>query len=377
MAEFISIKKISIIKIFIFIVIIIAALSFEKAAIERLLLFVILSALFILLTAFKYIFNNKKSRWLIASAFFEIGIIFIMENESRYVINYFLHIIYILALIENAYMFNLKKNIMLQTCIIIVSNVKYIVLLSTMPTFAHMNQFGFFLFINILIAISIDITIIVNQSKKESDLLNKELLLYQDKLSLMATADERNRIARELHDSLGHELSALIMELEITKYLLDKNADESKIRLQSTLEHARHTLSTVRNIVDALDVDDSFDILKLIETFTERTNIDISYEGLDLTTLHSNINETLYMTIKEALTNALKHSQPSQINIRIYKKNPDLIHFKIWNNGNQSTSFQEGFGLTNMRRRIQQHNGELSFESKEIFSINGYVRSVL
>ncbi|MCG8482993.1 MAG: histidine kinase, partial [Clostridia bacterium] len=300
------VSKGSMIKNLIFVGIMILSIMFESASFQRLTSILILSLVFLCISLLKANFRFKNPSLMLIFALIEIMLVFLLEVQSRYLINYFLMMIYILSIVENAYLFKLKETVILQVIALIVANYKYIVLLRLDGNFKNMTQFIFFLIINLLIATAVDMAIVYKREKLKTEQLNNELVLYQEKLSDMATTEERNRIARELHDSLGHELSALIMEMEIVNHLFEKNQGEAKKRLSNSLNNARNSLSKVREVVETLNSED-INIHHLLERFQQRTNINIDYKGISLENESEPVKKSLFRIIQESLTNSLKH----------------------------------------------------------------------
>lgn len=368
------ISKGSIVKNLIFMGIMILSIMFESASFQRLTSILILSFLFLCVSLLKANFKFKKHSFIFIVALIEILLVFLLEVQSRYLINYFLIMIYILSIVENAYLFKLRETVILQVIALIVANYKYIVLLRIDGNFKNMTQFIFFVIINLLIATAVDMAIVYKREKLKTEQLNNELILYQDKLSDMAATEERNRIARELHDSLGHELSALIMEMEIVNHLFEKNHDEAKKRLNSSLNNARNSLSTVREVVETLNSED-IQLQDLFDRFQERTNISIKYNGFNLENEILPVKRSLFRIVQESLTNALKHGNPSTIDIRINiaGDKDEIIEFSISDNGKGNPLFKKGTGLSNMEKRVKALNGNIAFNSGSGFSINGYI----
>ncbi len=368
------VSKGSMIKNLIFVGIMILSIMFESASFQRLTSILILSLIFLCISLLKANFRFKNPSVILIVALIEIMLVFLLEIQSRYLINYFLMMIYILSIVENAYLFKLKETVILQVIALIVANYKYIVLLRLDGNFKNMTQFIFFLIINLLIATAVDMAIVYKREKLKTEQLNNELVLYQEKLSDMATTEERNRIARELHDSLGHELSALIMEMEIVNHLFEKNQGEAKKRLSNSLNNARNSLSKVREVVETLNSED-INIHHLLERFQQRTNINIDYKGISLENESESVKKSLFRIIQESLTNSLKHGYPNkiEISIKIAGNRDEIIEFSIWDNGKGNRAFEKGTGLRNMEKRVKALKGEITFGSDNGFYIKGYI----
>lgn len=180
---------------------------------------------------------------------------------------------------------------------------------------------------------------------------------------------ERNHISRELHDILGHNLTNLIMQLEMIDRYIDKDVDEAKDILKTCKKDARKNLSEVRKIVkDISDKNKSIDIEKTINSFKEKSDFEIYLNNKD------NIlkNYTINRIIQEGLTNIYKHSKASKVFIDLFKKENE-IYFKISDNGNLK-EFNKGFGLRNIEKRVQSNEGSVNFFINNGFNIEGKIK---
>ncbi|MDO4556244.1 MAG: histidine kinase [Lachnospiraceae bacterium] len=223
-----------------------------------------------------------------------------------------------------------------------------------------------------------DLIRIRDDSEERSLLLaekNRNLIERQNQEIYTATLKERNRIAREIHDNVGHMLSrSILMVGALTAINKQENLTPSLTQLEETLHQA---MNNVRVSVHDLH-DDSVDLHASIEELTG------SYEGcpvhLDYDMSHHIPNEIKYSFIsivKEALVNIQKHSNATQVQIRLLE-HPGLYQLIIEDNGTLSDSFQipeendtakQGMGLANMRNRVRSLNGSIQFQTEHGFSI--------
>lgn len=349
------------------IVIVLSALSFESVVGSR--LYVIL----LILLGFVFVNHMKKKRekWIIFGLLLEIALIFILESQSRFLINYFLHTLYILVLADAALSLNLKRALIIQGITLIVANYKYSVLIGFEPTFINITEFGFFLLINGVIAISLDFMMTMRKQKMETDKLYDELLKSQDQLESMATLEERSRIAREIHDSLGHDMTGLIMQMEMANHMLEQNPQDAKVMLGNAIISARSSMNAVRRVVETLK-NETYNLEEMIDQFAEKTGISVICNSCKITHLGETISKALYRVVQEALTNALKHGKATEVMINI-KVTDDMVIFNIKDNGMGNPIFTKGFGLKSMTKRIEGVGGKIHFSSTEGFEINGHM----
>lgn len=195
---------------------------------------------------------------------------------------------------------------------------------------------------------------------------NAQLRDYTMKAETHATTQERNRVAREIHDSLGHALTILNLHLEAALKLWQTDPAEATEFLQEAKHLGSHALQEVRRSVAALRVDPLQDkslqeaIQTLIEEFQRSTGITpICYINLS-DSLPNILKTPIYRTLQEALTNIYKHAGASEVRIQIHTTTTHL-HLLIQDDGcgfdpNQTTS---GFGLQGVGERILAINGKL------------------
>jgi len=226
-------------------------------------------------------------------------------------------------------------------------------------------------------AVGFMITELRNQQRTERQALqeaNKKLeeyALYSEKL---AASRERNRIARDLHDTLAHTLSGLSIQLEAAVTIVGENNG----RLRSLLDKARKTirvgLNETRRSLEALrasPLEDSGLLLalqRLIENAQERTDIPMKFslpaEKLDWS---KPLEEAIYRIAQEALENTIRHSDATEVKLEIWGDNENL-HMEIKDNGkgfDAEILENEGrFGLKGMRERALAIGGKLVIDSQ-------------
>ena len=199
------------------------------------------------------------------------------------------------------------------------------------------------------------------------------------KLAFLETQEnERQRIARELHESTVQNLTSLIHKTELSLKLMDTDPVRCKLEINSMNKLIRDGIEDTRNMIYDLrpmSFDDiGFDIT--VERFLDKikmisgTSIDFNIEGRPYP-IKSVISITLLRVIQEACNNAIKHSKASHIQVKLIY-NPTVFVVQIDDNGrgfatgmsdNVSREDNSGFGLSMMKERIFLLSGELSIES--------------
>lgn len=206
---------------------------------------------------------------------------------------------------------------------------------------------------------------------------NKELLEKQDSEVYLATLQERNRIAREIHDNVGHMLSRSILQLgALTTIHKEEPVHSQLVSVNDTLNQA---MNNIRESVHDLH-DDSVDLKQAICEATEEMNdkykVTIDY---DMSSgIPKNIKYSYIAIIKEAMSNIIKHSNADKVVIMV-REHPAFYQMSIEDNGTNckepageitvAEGSGQGIGLSNMRERIEALHGSIHFRNEQGFRI--------
>lgn len=184
-----------------------------------------------------------------------------------------------------------------------------------------------------------------------------------------AVLSERNRIARDIHDNLGHLLTRCILQLgALTLSVKDENLKSNLNSISNTMNLAMNEVRYSIHNIHSSSVNIDHEIKNLIQNFNFCS---IVYNN---SISNSNLTENLVMTIvfivKEALTNVAKHSDATEVKLRFFQIS-DALHFVIADNGDidQSWEYSEGLGLKSMKKRIEDLGGSIHISSEKGFRI--------
>ncbi len=207
-------------------------------------------------------------------------------------------------------------------------------------------------------------------SKEKAILMEKktsELMEKQDYEINMATLNERNRIAREIHDNVGHMLSRCLLQLGA---LMAINKDEAlKDNLSSIKDTLSSAMDSVRSSVHNLH-DESIDLFSqidgLVRDFTF-CSISLDY---DITGSPDKKLKYCFIAItKEALSNIIKHSNATEVSLAL-REHPALYQLIIQDNGtNTGYNPENGIGLSNIEERVKVFNGNFHVNTENGFKI--------
>jgi signal transduction histidine kinase len=226
----------------------------------------------------------------------------------------------------------------------------------------------------------------VNSLYGKLSVVNKELndanVRLQDYAFITEKAGEtkeRNRLAREIHDSLGHTLTGISAAIDACITTVEKSPFETKKRLESIAEITRHGLDDVRRSVHELKPDPveivnlKFALIKMINNINAMTNTKVYFNSsIDQLTFDEDEENTIYRVVQESITNAIRHGKASKIWIKMDKTNSEII-VTVQDNGEGSSEIKNGFGLTHITERVEMLNGTVTFDGTNGFIVTAKI----
>lgn len=212
--------------------------------------------------------------------------------------------------------------------------------------------------------------LVERQIKQELALAHEQLQDYSQKIEDLAAVQERNRIARDIHDSLGHALTSLNIQLQTAVKLWQKNPAKAHPFLAQAqklgaiaMKEVRQSVGTLRaDRVDELPLKQK--IWALIDNVRSGTGLTIRSKIADCPQLSPQIENTIYRIVQEALTNIAKYAQATEVEIKL-KVIEAKVYLSVRDNGkgfelNQSRT---GYGLQGMQERINAVEGGLQIQT--------------
>ena len=186
----------------------------------------------------------------------------------------------------------------------------------------------------------------------------------------VAVAEERARIARELHDIVAHAVSVMVLQVGAVRHKLPETLPEARDALKGVEQAGRTALTEMRRLLSAMRSDgDEAELvpqpgLEALDVLVQ----DISRAGLpvelhvdgDPFPLPRGIDLSAYRILQEGLTNALKHARATNANVRV-RYRPDELQLEVRDNGmGSSTSDGLGHGLVGIRERVKLYGGDMT-----------------
>lgn len=248
------------------------------------------------------------------------------------------------------------------------------------PTIAQIKNWVLFVTINTtfyyglllaFILMLINALLSERHSWQQLAIAHEQLRQYALRIEDQATLQERNRIAREIHDSLGHTLTAQSIQLENALLFCPASAEKTKSFLSQAKQLGSTALREVRQSISTLRADPlqgqplEEAISTLIHNFHHTTSIVPEVEICLVHSVSGEVSTAIYRIIQEALTNIFKHSKASRVTIQLQAKAGQLKLF-VKDNGRGFVPEQNttGFGLQAMRERTAALGGQIQIESQ-------------
>ncbi len=205
----------------------------------------------------------------------------------------------------------------------------------------------------------------------ELEVANRQLSEYATQVEDLTIANERQRMARELHDTLSQGLTGIILQLEaVEAHLNNSRPEKAKAIIANAKLQARTTLTDARSAIDDLRQSTPQDLgaaLRLeISRFTSATDIPCSQDFDELPALPEAVQETITRTVSEALTNIARHAHAQQVRVKLAVAAEHLrITISDDGLGFDPLSVPPGhYGLLGIQERIRLSGGELQIHSQ-------------
>lgn len=235
------------------------------------------------------------------------------------------------------------------------------------------NLLFFILFLMIYIANEVQENERMTQELIMLHQVNHELENYAAVSEKIAEDKERKRLAREIHDTLGHVLTGIAAGVDACIAMIDINPEATKKQLMVISKVVRQGIVDVRNSLNKLRPgaleQHGFKgaIENMIEEFTSVSDLTISLDyRLDKVDFENTKEDILFRVIQESVTNAVRHGDATHIDISLYIEDNSL-YLKIQDNGQGCEEIHYGFGLKQMKERLGMINGKVAYDGHHGF----------
>ncbi|WP_395373931.1 sensor histidine kinase [Marinicella sp. W31] len=197
---------------------------------------------------------------------------------------------------------------------------------------------------------------------------NKQIKASQDEIQKIAASAERERIARDLHDLIGHTFSTINVKSQLAVKLVERDPAKARSEIQEIENISRTSLAQVREAVSGYRQRDLATELIRARVLLDSIDIKVEENLIPVEQLHlsQQQNTTLAFIVRELVTNIMRHSNAQTCQL-LLKHQDNMITLRISDDGNASDTFSEGSGLQGIRERVDQLNGNVSFSVENGF----------
>ncbi len=219
----------------------------------------------------------------------------------------------------------------------------------------------------------------VNLLYHEVQTANEQLKEYADLSERMAQTRERNRLAREIHDTLGHTLTGIATGLDACLALIDVAPDQTKKQLELLSKVSREGIQDIRRSVNELRPDAlerlslEVAIRKMVTDMSQVSDVQIFFDTREKKLKFDQDEENaIYRVIQESITNAVRHGKAKKIWITLERDDGDMV-LVIRDNGIGCKEMKSGFGTKHIKERIEMLRGTVSFDGQHGFTVTARI----
>ncbi len=366
------------------------ALYLERAVGSRFYSMLLLFALFFIWLHVREGLRGRFERFLPYTYIFDVLLLILLDESSKYLVNHYFNVYYFYVLIAAGFMLKEKNRLFVSLGVILAAFLKYgrffeAVFSGNKPSnITFIVSYIFFTFmVFITIGVFFNYSRILSEQKEKLDELNRELTLANTlleeknkKIKELTIFEERNRIAHEIHDSVGHNLTGLIMNLDFCKRIVESNPSGIAEYLGKSRQIAKECLEDIRKSVRALknaEVEQHTlkkSVEELVENSRDKFSIGIFLDVKgDTVNTPPEFNLAVYRACQEAITNSVRHGKADKVEINIVYGKKDFSML-IKDNGTGAKELKYGTGLNGMMERFGLYNGVVGFYSNDGFMIN-------
>ncbi|AHM67704.1 response regulator [Paenibacillus polymyxa] len=224
--------------------------------------------------------------------------------------------------------------------------------------------------IGLAFAMGFSFHLLVSNYRQNEVIRNQKLVLeqYLSQIEQITLLEERDRLSKDLHDTMGHSYTSIIMGLEILRTELATKDGEQKI--DSLLQLARNSMEEVRAYLHQIDSPQeslplTVTLQQLAEEFQKHAQVNVRTRIIGEEYIVSKqAKMTFYRSLQESLTNAVRHGQSTEIIVSLHFE-PQQTRLDVQDNGGGVEEWKDGFGLTAMKERATQLQGRVTVYSEK------------
>jgi two-component system sensor histidine kinase DesK len=217
----------------------------------------------------------------------------------------------------------------------------------------HINPFALAFTVFIMGIVGVSNAFIARQKRADT-----KLRMAHEEIEQLAAVAERERIARDLHDVLGHTLSVIVLKAELAGRLIERDPQRAAHEIADVERTARTALSEVRQAIGGYRSQGLPAEMELARNTLQSAGVALACES-PLPQLHAAEETVLCLAVREAVTNIVRHAQATHCRMRFTVSSDGYRTLLITDDG-AHPKLQEGNGLRGMRERVQGLGGRLS-----------------
>jgi two-component system, NarL family, sensor histidine kinase DesK len=199
---------------------------------------------------------------------------------------------------------------------------------------------------------------------------NERLLMAQEQIEHLAKVAERERIARDLHDVLGHTLSVVVLKSELAGKLMGSDAERARHEIAEVEHIARQALSEVREAVRGYRTEGIAAEIARARRTLEAAGVRLDWQGETVTLVPAH-ESVLSLVLREAVTNILRHAGATSCELQLATDNQGTS-LSVRDNGHGAIR-NEGNGIRGMRERVEALGGRLDIDSRGGTRLSVYI----
>ncbi|HYK72459.1 MAG TPA: sensor histidine kinase [Pseudoneobacillus sp.] len=208
--------------------------------------------------------------------------------------------------------------------------------------------------------------ILLEENQRQNQLLEE----YAKQIEKVTLLEERDRLARDLHDTIGHTFTSVIMGLDAAAFLMETSPNKAKGQVERLSAVMRKSLDEIRSHIHQISPNEEREELAsqlkhIAEEFALHTKTEIHFENVTRESMNisSQGTITLIRCLQESLTNAILHGHATEIKVTL-KELASYVVLTIKDNGTGISEINFGFGLNGMKERLESLQGSMTIESK-------------
>ncbi|WP_204413286.1 sensor histidine kinase [Bacillus tianshenii] len=209
--------------------------------------------------------------------------------------------------------------------------------------------------------------LLLEENRRQNQLLEE----YAKQVEKVTLLEERNRLAKDLHDTIGHTYTSVIMGLDAASYLLEASPDKAKDQVERLSKVMRESLNEIRSHIHKISPYENREeateqLQRIAREFSLHTSTEVEFHvsGSPEKGLSSQGKLTFVRCLQEALTNAVRHGQAKKVLITLKEENLNIV-LEVKDNGRGNRNILQGYGIKGMKDRLESLQGGIHLESDE------------